>query len=121
MVGLSLIPIVVACMNVVFVVFSKTHNWYYLKVVRRRGGGGSAGGPARASSRASFPGGRPRSYHEAHSAQLSKTLHDTPASSTERIGDGGLHPFLNHFLANGDYEKKPRRYINDSQNGLPLE
>ncbi|XP_075976205.1 kinesin heavy chain 73 isoform X4 [Anticarsia gemmatalis] len=48
------------------------------KVVRRRAGGSSA----RSAARASFPSGRPRSHHDPPPA-----LHETPASSTERIGD----------------------------------
>ncbi|CAH2050780.1 unnamed protein product, partial [Iphiclides podalirius] len=47
------------------------------KVVRRR-----AGASARAASRASFPAARPRS-----GAEHSRALYDTPASSSERIGD----------------------------------
>ncbi|XP_049881981.1 kinesin-like protein KIF13B isoform X2 [Pectinophora gossypiella] len=53
------------------------------KVVRRRAGGGAS---ARAAARASFPAAaRPRSAVDAHAA--ARALHDTPASSTERIGD----------------------------------
>ncbi|KAL0901234.1 hypothetical protein ABMA27_006530 [Loxostege sticticalis] len=53
------------------------------KVVRRRAGGGSGGGGRRSAAP------RPRSAVEpgvAHHAS-SRNLHDTPASSTERIGD----------------------------------
>ncbi|KAJ0182322.1 hypothetical protein K1T71_001691 [Dendrolimus kikuchii] len=55
------------------------------KVVRRRAGTTSA----RSGGRASLPATRPRSMHEVHNPPsiLNKTLHDTPASSTERIGD----------------------------------
>ncbi|CAB3256331.1 unnamed protein product [Arctia plantaginis] len=49
------------------------------KVVRRRAGGASA----RSANRASYPSARTRPAHDAPAA-----LHDTPASSTERIGDG---------------------------------
>ncbi|XP_068626995.1 kinesin-like protein KIF13A [Battus philenor] len=51
------------------------------KVVRRR-----AGASARAASRASFPAARPRSAVEPTLASV-RALNDTPASSTERIGD----------------------------------
>ncbi|KPJ07331.1 Kinesin-like protein KIF13A [Papilio machaon] len=50
------------------------------KVVRRR-----AGGSARAAARASYPAARPRSAVEPVTSV--RPLDDTPASSTERIGD----------------------------------
>ncbi|XP_059051246.1 kinesin-like protein KIF13B isoform X2 [Achroia grisella] len=55
------------------------------KVVRRRAGGSSA----RAAARSSFPSARPRSATEAqlHDQSASRQLRDTPASSSERIGD----------------------------------
>ncbi|KAJ8736093.1 hypothetical protein PYW08_006749 [Mythimna loreyi] len=64
------------------------------KVVRRRAGGGSS---ARNASRASFPSGRPRSAHE-------PALHDTPASSTERIGDddSSESPLLQPWMTVGE-------------------
>ncbi|KAM3967416.1 LOW QUALITY PROTEIN: kinesin heavy chain 73 [Aphomia sociella] len=55
------------------------------KVVRRRAGGAAS----RAASRASFPSSRPRSAaadtNTLHTSQ--RSLRDTPASSSERIGD----------------------------------
>ncbi|XP_045446228.1 kinesin-like protein KIF13B [Melitaea cinxia] len=50
------------------------------KVVRRR-----AGTAARSAARASLPAARPRSAHEPHAH--APALRDTPASSTERLGD----------------------------------
>ncbi|XP_030022123.1 kinesin-like protein KIF13B isoform X2 [Manduca sexta] len=55
------------------------------KVVRRRAGGGAS---ARAAARASFPGARARCAPDSpHNTSLPHALADTPASSTERIGD----------------------------------
>ncbi|XP_052740010.1 kinesin-like protein KIF13A [Bicyclus anynana] len=51
------------------------------KVVRRR-----AGASARNASRQSYPAARPKSAHEPVHAHV-RALRDTPASSTERIGD----------------------------------
>ncbi|KAJ8735802.1 hypothetical protein PYW07_007422 [Mythimna separata] len=64
------------------------------KVVRRRAGGGSS---ARNAARASFPSARPRSAHE-------PALHDTPASSTERIGDddSSESPLLQPWMTVGE-------------------
>ncbi|XP_063616428.1 kinesin-like protein KIF13A [Cydia splendana] len=63
------------------------------KVVRRR-----ATNSSRSGARASHPGGRPRSAVEPgqHVHNLNKTLHDTPASSTERIGDDESSETLLH-------------------------
>ncbi|CAK1602360.1 unnamed protein product [Parnassius mnemosyne] len=52
------------------------------KVVRRR-----VGGSARNAARASYPAARPRSGAEPHAHVHAPALPDTPASSTERIGD----------------------------------
>ncbi|XP_069361242.1 kinesin-like protein KIF13A isoform X4 [Maniola hyperantus] len=51
------------------------------KVVRRR-----AGASARNAARQSYPSARPKSAHEPMHAHV-RALRDTPASSTERIGD----------------------------------
>ncbi|XP_039753302.1 kinesin-like protein KIF13B isoform X3 [Pararge aegeria] len=51
------------------------------KVVRRR-----AGASARNAMRQSYPAARPKSAHEPVNAHV-RALRDTPASSTERIGD----------------------------------